>query len=356
MGLVYFGIDEAGYGPLLGPLCVGIAGVRIDDWREGDPAPDLWMTLSRAVCRKPERGSKAVSSLGRIAVDDSKKLKLSNSSKSRDPLVHLERGVLTFLRCRRQPDASPTPVADDAGLFKALGLTGAPATWYAGDALPCPRACDAGVLGISSAMLERELLSAGVGVELLACRAIGEREFNHVVEHTGTKAAATELGIGRHLAAVWKGWVAKPTPDTVPDTVRVVCDRQGGRTQYAASLARMMAAEGVEVEVQTLEESPARSRYELRPRHADSSAVSGTPCMVVMFMPEAESQHLPVALASMTAKLVRELFMARFNRYWCARVPELKPTAGYRQDGWRWLEDLGPLASEAERLAMIRRA
>jgi ribonuclease HII len=78
--------------------------------------------------------------------------------------------------------------------------------------------------------------------------------------------------------------------------------------------------------------------------------------MIVMFMPEAESAHLPVALASMAAKLTRELLMARFNRYWQARMPELKPTAGYRQDGWRWLQELGSVASGEERKAMIRRA
>jgi hypothetical protein len=73
-------------------------------------------------------------------------------------------------------------------------------------------------------------------------------------------------------------------------------------------------------------------------------------------MPEAESHHMPVALASMSAKLVRETLMGRFNRYWNARLPELKPTAGYRQDGWRWLNDAAAVLTGAEREGMIRRA
>ena len=50
------------------------------------------------------------------------------------------------------------------------------------------------------------------------------------------------------------------------------------------------------------------------------------------------------------------LMMMRFNRYWQARVPELKPTAGYVQDARRWLRDVGSLATPAERTMMIRRA
>ncbi|MBX3387495.1 MAG: hypothetical protein KF768_13075 [Phycisphaeraceae bacterium] len=352
MALFYCGIDEAGYGPLLGPLCVGMTAFRIEGWEEGRPAPDLWSSLSSAVCRKPERGARAMSALGRIAVDDSKNLKLANSSKTRDPLVHLERGVLTFMRCRAGGTSKGTvePVSDDAALFRALGLVGAPAVWYGGEPSPCPRACDAGVLGISASMLERTLAGAGVTVEDMACRAIGEREFNRIVEVTGTKAATTERAIGEHLATIWKRWAGAEE-----HAVRVVCDRQGGRTQYGASLARMMNDAGAPVVAETLEEGPERSRYELRGKWSDGSA-SRDGRMVVMFMSESETHHLPVALASMTAKLVREMFMARFNRFWAARVPELKPTAGYRQDGWRWLEDLGPAASDDERAAMIRRA
>ena len=60
-------------------------------------------------------------------------------------------------------------------------------------------------------------------------------------------------------------------------------------------------------------------------------------------MPEAERQHLPVALASMTAKYVRELFMLRFNRFFSRAVPELRPTAGYVTDARRFLSDVQPV-------------
>ena len=47
-------------------------------------------------------------------------------------------------------------------------------------------------------------------------------------------------------------------------------------------------------------------------------------------------EFLPTALASMTAKYLRELSMRAFNEFWCARVPGLRPTAGYPGDAPRF--------------------
>ena len=57
---------------------------------------------------------------------------------------------------------------------------------------------------------------------------------------------------------------------------------------------------------------------------------------------------MPVALASMLAKYIREAVMQRFNAYWCARMPELRPTAGYYGDARRFLADIQPLIASAE--------
>ncbi len=64
--------------------------------------------------------------------------------------------------------------------------------------------------------------------------------------------------------------------------------------------------------------------------------------MRVTFMVDAETSHMPVALASMVSKYTRELLMARLNHYFTRRVPGLKPTAGYAKDGKRYLADLTP--------------
>ena len=45
---------------------------------------------------------------------------------------------------------------------------------------------------------------------------------------------------------------------------------------------------------------------------------------------------MPAALASMTSKYLRELAMRAFNEFWCGRVHDLAPTAGYPRDARRF--------------------
>ena len=65
--------------------------------------------------------------------------------------------------------------------------------------------------------------------------------------------------------------------------------------------------------------------------------------MKLSFLREAESQHLPVALASMIAKYVRELRMLRLNRFFQQQMPALAPTAGYVKDARRYLAEIEPV-------------
>jgi hypothetical protein len=57
-------------------------------------------------------------------------------------------------------------------------------------------------------------------------------------------------------------------------------------------------------------------------------------------------RHLPVALASMVCKYLRELSMKLFNQYWSDRQPGLKPTAGYPLDAVRFRNDIAALQKQ----------
>jgi hypothetical protein len=55
---------------------------------------------------------------------------------------------------------------------------------------------------------------------------------------------------------------------------------------------------------------------------------------------------LPVALASMASKYLRELAMMGLNAFWGARVPGLRPTAGYPQDARRFKAEIAAVQAD----------
>ncbi len=326
LALLIAGIDEAGYGPLLGPLAVGTALLRVERWKAGEPAPDLWSLLAGAV------SPTLTGARGRVVIADSKVLKLSNSG-TRNPLTHLERGVLTMLAT-----AGNVPATDEQ-LLTRLATRFSPHACYGGEPAPLPASCDGAEIAIAANVLRGAMESAGVRFLGLGCRLIGEEEFNELVSEGGGKGATTVAAIRTHVRRL-----VATLPQYPDDSVRVVCDRLGGRAAYSdviQSCAGELELGGLEI----LEESETRSRYR--------AIVAGREIGFV-FQTESEAAFMPVALASMVAKLCRELAMNRFNRHWCARIPGLRPTAGYWQDARRWLKAAGPGLSQEDRKRLVR--
>ena len=102
----------------------------------------------------------------------------------------------------------------------------------------------------------------------------------------------------------------------------VFCDKHGGRNRYDDIISDAFDDEFVF----RLEESRAQSRYRVGQ-------------LEFCFRTKAE-ELLPVALASMVAKYVRELVMMQFNAFWQHHVPDLKPTKGYPVDAKRFWDDI----------------
>jgi len=328
-GFVYAGIDEAGYGPRLGPLCVGCCTLRFRGVSGACPAspPASWLLLRSAVCKAPRGRNDR-----RLVVNDSKAVLASPPGGRAVALSRLERSVRAFLACApggARPD-------DDLALVEALGADLGALPWYAGPHRPGLPPAEAAA---AANLLRRTLARRGVTVERIACRALCERGFNERREALGNKAHANFEQARAHLRAIWR--------EFGQTGAFVAVDRQGGRTFYAALLREAFP----DADVALVEKARFVSRYRLT-GVGDSKGRS----MSVEFRIGADGHHLPTALASMSAKLVRELAMARFNDYWSQRAPGLRPTLGYGADANRWLDDAAGLLSESERRMLVRTA
>jgi hypothetical protein len=309
---IYAGIDEAGYGPMFGPFTIACTVFRIDEPAPEHaspeaPPPDLWGLLEASVCQ-PLKGRK-----GRIAVNDSKKVYTKASG-----LTHLERGVLAFgALLDRRPDSLDACLKDFAHDHPSHSPT---QNWYtAADAETFPSTLSADELGIAAAMLQRCCGKANVQLDQMRCAVLYEDRFNQLVEQTRSKAKCNWMFVSQYLWNIWQ--------KHGPTHPWVVVDRQGGRTNYHHPLSLIF--EGATI--RETEHSKECSRYVVSDRGRS---------MTLSFETKSDANHLPNALASMLAKYTREMLMGRFNSYFRQRLPELKPTAGYVQDGRRFLAEI----------------
>ncbi len=303
--LVYAGIDEAGYGPMFGPLCVGASVMILEQYDPANGEPDLWDILSDAICKKRSDRRK------RIAVNDSKKLKSGSTPKG---LKHLERGVLSFLA--NQPTS-------DSDFFASIDCALPKKPWTTLET-KLPLAMDPSALQIDIACLARNLKQSGVRCDWLACKAIDVKDYN---ERTSLASKAA-LNFATAMQLVES--ITMKYPSEHP---RIMIDRHGGRIRYRQDLQQAWP----EAKIQILVENIEMSRYRLT---IDGRKVTMT------FASKSDEKHMPVALASMVAKFTRELHMLRFNKYFATLVPDIKPTAGYVQDGRRFLKEIEPILDE----------
>jgi hypothetical protein len=147
-------------------------------------------------------------------------------------------------------------------------------------------------------------------------------QCNDLVAHYCSKGAALShitVGLLREVMVL----IGSPTSNLRPPTATfAVCDKHGGRNFYAALLQHHFSEHWIE----PVHESRAESRYEWGPPDARTC---------VAFRTNGE-RFLPTALASMTAKYLRELSMRAFNEFWSAHIADLRPTAGYPKDSRRF--------------------
>jgi len=301
------GIDEAGLGPILGPLVMCASVFEVPDALTDQP---LWDSLAPAVARKAGRKSTA------LAIGDSKKLFNRKSPKA---LRHLERAVLSALAAN---DQHPATLADLLTMITADAGARARAKkypWYRPEEVVLPRVLGATDVSLSANALGVAMRKAGIRMRGIRSECVFVGEFNRIIRATRNKSTAA-LGITFRLVEyLWRRLRSGP--------MHINIDRQGGRMRYLSALER--GFEGCSFKI--LREDPDCSAYEM----SDARRTAR-----ITFSVGGEAAHMPVALASMASKYLRELFMEMFNAFWAGHVDGLAPTAGYYTDGRRFFGEI----------------
>jgi hypothetical protein len=314
-----FGMDEAGYGPNLGPLVVSVVVWEVP----GDVRQvDLWREFDGIISPAPAANG------AHLQIADSKVVYTPARG-----LAALESGVLgaCALWQRSAEESAPLEIPRTFAELRSL-VTAQPAgaetadPWFADSDLDIPHAQSAAGNSRHAPLISqwdarcRERL---VRLRGIRSAIVSPQEFNRHTRRHGSKGQAlTEISLGV-LAAIWREVNVEGTTPAL-----ILADKHGGRNRYHDFLPLVFGDRFI----RCCAEGAESSRYQVGPAE-------------IRFETRSE-RHLPVALASMTSKYLRELSMVLFNRFWTTRVPGIKPTAGYPQDARRFRQDIAGVQRE----------
>lgn len=302
---LFIGMDEAGYGPNLGPLVIASS-----VWEAPAEMQESQLESLFQECFRP---SPWTAGCEHVPLGDSKKLYQPGKG-----LASLESGLLSMIHyegfCH---DDFASFLKTHASFPERSSMP-----WYQQlDELALPTAADPAEI-LRLAEIGATTLTEQ-GVRLLATRAsvISESYFNSEVDRLGSK--------GQLLSQQTLGEVAKLL-DAHPGNAEIFCDRQGGRKNYMPILLDALPDEWF------VETSSGAQRCSYR---------NQAPRSIEVHFSVGGDQFPPTALASMLAKYLRERLMQPFNEFWRKQLPDLKPTAGYPEDAKRFRALIEPIAT-----------
>ena len=396
------GTDEAGYGPTLGPLVVSATlwretpteDVGADTNATDDPNRFL-ETLAEIFATTPPRrrttcADKIDAAAPRLIATDSKKIYTPATgmalleSQVRGFLTLAEvteaviptrwRTLLTRLAPANAAQLDDVPWYRDADpeLFSTKTATDITAV----NERSRIQACSGDPISVAANAARQRMDAAGIGLMNIGSRFLDVAAFNAELDRCESKSdllAETTLGLVAHFLDEISNERTNITTHTntittgdavAPINVAIFCDKFGGRNHYTPLLMRIFHSEWSNATnnkpntippfgwPRAIVEGRAESVYQLENERFR---------LRIHFTAKGE-RRVPVAVASMVSKYLRETAMELFNEFWlrmwtefhanecphendpATRIHEpLRPTAGYPEDAVRFLAQIGPL-------------
>ena len=307
---VLVGIDEAGLGPILGPLVVSAASFTVP--ADGLKA-DFWQLLSDSVSSNKKHLA------GRLLICDSKKAYTPSIG-----IAFLEKTVLSCLCAVSKPPPSVAELVDMLCPDCKPRLAQYP--WHK-DLPLCDIKFNHDDIVISAGAFGRNLDKIGSALIALKSFCFDVAFYNDMVRKVNNKSTVLFMAVCSLVDRIIK--------DTGHKNFHFIIDRQGGRTKYTRQLRTMFP----EMALKVLDENSTVSSYGLSTSYKQ---------VKVDFVVKADRDFLPACLASMTSKYLREKLMACINSYFLEKCRLLKPTAGYWTDGKRFINDLKTIAPQIQ--------
>lgn len=296
------GMDEAGYGPNLGPLVVTATVWHVPDHVR---CMELYHVLGEVVSADRRADG------DRLAIADSKQL-----YRSPNDMALLEKGVLAAMgQCGDVPTCWRR-IWESLGADPQENRRGIP--WYRGYDRTLPASADRAHLRGVVETMAAALADCRVRLMAIQSRALFPLDVNNAIGQFGTKAEVLSRATLQLAADVHARYHGEPT--------EIHCDKHGGRDRYLGHLRVFFPNRLIDVQ----RESREVSRYRFGARNE----------RVEFFFRARGEAFLPTALASMTSKYVRELAMEALNVFWRRHVRSLRPTAGYPLDARRFKRDI----------------